>query len=181
MKTDIQNTLEKSFKIPGQGSLLEQVDKLVRKQQRFELIEMLKGIDEKKVLEYSVNLEKIVPQIGKIKPAFLRFSLSKWRGYDEIFWQALGDYIILAVHRVKDVDYESTRGKIKVEYFAKEDGAIKSPEHIKEIIQKLAFLIDAEILPTDFTRFRRMNERSSNIGDLSKEQAAIIGFFLKFV
>ncbi len=45
----------------------------------------------------------------------------------------------------------------------------------------LAFMVDREILPTDFTRFRRMNERSDKVGEMSKEQAAVFGALLKLI
>lgn len=178
---DILTAIEKVGTIPGQGSTLEQIDKLLRKQQRRNLFEMLEQRDDRAAEKFPVELYNSIPQYGKINPALLRFFLPKWQGYDEVFWQALGDYIVLAVHRVTDVDYDRVRGKIKVLYFAKSKGRIKSPEHIRCIIQKIAFLIDEEELPTDFTRFRRMAERRGQIGELSKEQAAIIGAALKYL
>lgn len=178
---DILNAIDKVGMIPGQGSALEQIDKLLRKQQRRNLFEMLEQIDTKSLKNFPVVLYKSLPQNGKINPALLRFLLPKWQGYDEVFWQALGDYIVLAVHRVTDVDYDRIRGKIKVLYFAKSKGRVKSPEHIRKIIQRIAFLIDAEELPTDFTRFRRMTERRGQIGEISKEQAALIGAAIKLL
>jgi len=181
VNTVLKKTLEQLVERPGQGSVLEQLDKLVRKQQRTELYEMLEQIDKKEMGKNPVVLEKSIPQIGKKKPALLRFSLQKWRRYDEVFWRALGDYIILALHRVKDVEYDGSRGKIKVQYFAKAKGRVKSPENIRAIIQGIAFLVDTEALPTDFTHFRRMAERRGSVGEMSKEQAAIIGAILKFI
>jgi hypothetical protein len=181
MKTTIKMTIEKLVERPGQGSILEQLDKLVRKQQRTELYKMLEKIDKKEVEKYPVLLDKCVPQIEKKIPTMLRFSLQKWQRHDEVFWRSLGDYIILALHRVTDVEYDSTRGKIKVQYFAKTKGRVKSPEDIREIIQGIAFLVDMEVLPTDFTHFRRMAERLGSLGEMSKEQAAIIGAILKFI
>jgi hypothetical protein len=70
---------------------------------------------------------------------------------------------------------------MKVEYFAKIKGRIKYPEDIKEIIQRLAYLVDTEALATDFTRFRRMAERRGSLGEMSKEQAALIGAAFKFI
>jgi hypothetical protein len=181
MDTSIRNIIERIGAIPGQGSFLEQSDKLIRKQQRTNLFDMLEKIEESEVEPFPVALYKSVPQNGKISPALLRFFLPKWQGYDEVFWQALGDYIVLAVHRVTDVEYDRLRGKIKVLYFAKSRGRVKSPEHIRRIIQRLAYLVDSESLPTDFTRFRRMTERRGHIGELSKEQAALIGGAIKLV
>ncbi len=178
---EILKVLQKLGSVPGQGSTLEQIDKLLRKQQRIILFEMLESLEEETVEKFPVILYKSFPQNGKLKPAVLRFFLPKWQGYDEVFWQALGDYIVLAVHRVTDVEYDRLRGKIKVLYFAKSKGRVKSPEHIRSIIQRLAYLVDTEDLPTDFTRFRRMAERRGQIGELSKEQAAFIGAALKFL
>lgn len=173
------NVLDKLGTHPGQGNVLEQIEKLLRRHQRRKLYEMLDQIDKNKVGDLVVTLEKCIPQIGRKRPALLRFSLPKWQEYDELFWQALGDYAILALHRVKDVDYDVTRAKIKVQYFAKLEGEAKSPERIGEIIRGIAYLIDTEALPTDFTRFRRMTERRGSLGEMSKEEAALIGAAIK--
>jgi hypothetical protein len=179
MDKSTNNVFDRIGTRPGQGSVLEQVEKLLRRQQRRNLYKMLDQIDKNKVGDLVVMLEKCIPQIGRKRPALLRFSLPNWQGYDELFWQALGDYTILALHRVKDVEYDATRAKIKVQYFAKleEDG--KSPERIGEIIQGIAYLIEIEALPTDFTRFRRMTERRGSLGEMSKEEAALIGAAIK--
>jgi hypothetical protein len=79
------------------------------------------------------------------------------------------------------VEYDSGRGRINVEYFAKASGRVRSPEEIRGIIQRLAFMVDVEELPTDFTRFRRMTERRGSLGEMSKEQAAIVGAVLKLI
>jgi hypothetical protein len=173
--------LEKVHSNIGQGSILEQIDKLYRKQQRLTLFQMLEKVDNKEVDNFPVVLYKHIEQKGKKQPALLRFSLPLWINHDEIFWQSLGDYVILAVHRVKDLDFDRARGRMKVEYFAKIKGRIKYPQDIKEIIQKIAYLVDTEALPTDFTRFRRMAERRGSLGEMSKEQAALIGAALKLI
>ena len=72
-------------------------------------------------------------------------------------------------------------GTNRPEYFTKIKGRIKYPQDIREIIQKIAYLVDTEALPTDFTRFRRMAERRGSLGEMSKEQAALIGAALKFI
>jgi hypothetical protein len=182
MNKELEKTLEKLVASPGQGSIWEQIDKLVRKQQRIQLYEILENTDKKDIVRFPVVLDRIIPQIGKKQPALLRFHLQKWQGYDEVFWQALGDYIILALHRVKDVAYDSGRGKIKLQYFNKATSERqKSPEDIKEIIQGIAFLVDTEVLPTDYTRFRRMNERHDSVGEMSKGQATLVGIILKLI
>jgi hypothetical protein len=165
----------------GQGSVLEQIDKRYRKQQRLTLFQMLDQVERRQVADFPVTLYKHIPQRGKKQPALLRFSLPLWINHEEIFWQSLGDYVILAVHRVKDLAFDRLRGCMKLEYFAKIRGRIKYPDDIREIIQKIAYLVDTEALPTDFTRFRRMAERRDSLGEMSKEQAALIGAALKFI
>ncbi|MDJ0780585.1 MAG: hypothetical protein QNJ22_01375 [Desulfosarcinaceae bacterium] len=83
-------------------------------------------------------------QIGKKQPALLPFYLPPWKDHDEVFWQSLGDYVILAVHRVKDLAFDRSRGRIKVTYFEKIKGRIKYPKDIGEITQKIAYLVDTE-------------------------------------
>jgi len=181
MENSISTALEKVHTSIGQGSVLEQIDKRYRKQQRITLFKMLEKIDNKEVKRFPVILYKHIEQIGKKQPALLRFLLPRWINHDEIFWQSLGDYVILAVHRVKDLEFDRLRGCVKVEYFPKVKGRIKHPKDIGEIIQKVAYLVDTEGLPTDFTRFRRMTERRDSLGEMSKEQAALIGAALKFI
>jgi hypothetical protein len=181
MTNSLEMAIEEVKSGVGQGSVLEQLDKRYRKQQRLNLFEMLEKVNEKEVENFPVILYKHIAQNGKKQPALLRFSLPLWINHDEIFWQSLGDYIILAVHRVKDLEFDRLRGRIKVEYFAKIKGRIKYPKDIREIIQKIAYLVDKEALPTDFTRFRRMAERRSSLGEMSKEQAALIGAALKLI
>lgn len=118
---------------------------------------------------------------GNAMPALLRFYLPTWRGYDEVFWRALGDYSILTLHRVKDLEYNAAKGKLKIEYFIRTSGRIRTPEEIRGIIQKIAFMVDNETLPTDFTRFRSMAERRGHIGEPSKVEAAEIGALLKLL
>jgi hypothetical protein len=181
MTSTLATALEKVHSGLGQGSVLDQIDKLYRKQQRINLFEKLEKIDKKELEKYPVVLYKSIMPNGKKQPALLRFSLPYWKDHDEIFWQSLGDYVILAMHRVTDVEFDSARGRMKVEYFPKIKGRIKHPEDIREIIQKIAYLVDTEALPTDFTRFRRMTERRGSLGEMSKEQAAVIGAALKFI
>ncbi len=181
MDTAIQKVLETVGTIPGQGGLLEQFDKRLRKRQRRVMFELLESISNEEVEQVPVVLYKAVLIVGKQRPSLYRLYLPTWRGYDEVFWQALGDYAILALHRVKDLEYNAAKGKIKIEYFVKTVGRVRSPEEIRGIIQKIAFLVDNETLPTDFTRFRSMAERRGQIGELSKEEAAAIGALFKLI
>jgi hypothetical protein len=181
MNNSITTVLEKVNSGLGQGSVLDQIDKLFRKQQRINLFEKLEKIDTQEVDNFPVFLYKSITPNGKKQPALLRFYLPAWKDHDEIFWQSLGDYVILAMHRVTDVEFDSSRGRMKIKYFPKIKGRIKHPEDIRMIIQKIAYLVDTEGLPTDFTRFRRMTERRDSLGEMSKEQAALIGAALKFI
>lgn len=165
----------------GQGGVFDQVDKIYRKQQRINLFEKLETIDNQDINDFLVILYKSIIPNGKKQPAILRFYLPAWKNQNEIFWQSLGDYAILAIHRVIDIEFDSARGRMKMTYFPKVKGRIKNPEEIRVIIQKIAYLVDTEGLPTDFTRFRRMTERRDSLGEMSKEQAALIGAALKLI
>jgi hypothetical protein len=181
METSITDAINNVHSGIGQGSVLEQIDKRFRKQQRLNLFQKLEKIDDEEIENFPVTLYKHIKQKGKKQPALLRFHLPLWKDHDEIFWQSLGDYVILAVHRVKDIDFDRLRGRLKVEYFEKVKGRIKYPNDIGEIIRKIAYLVDTEALPTDFTRFRRMTDRRDSLGEMSKEQAALIGAAIKFI
>jgi hypothetical protein len=157
MESSISKAINKVHTSIGQGSILEQIDKRFRRQQRLTLFKMLEKVDKSEMKKFPVTLYKHVKQNGKKRPALLRFSLPLWKDHDEIFWQSLGDYVILAVHRVKDIDFDRLRGRLKIEYFEKIKGRIKYPNDIGEIIQGVAYLVDTEALPTDFTRFRCAN------------------------
>lgn len=183
----VQAAFEKSLLIPGQGGLLEQLDKRLRKEQRtilYEILERLNRDYENLLTECPIVLEKIIPQRGKQSPIQLRFCLPTWCGYDKVFWHALCDYVILALHRVRDIDIDKKRGKITVQYFAKEYARkekVKTPEMIGFIIQQLAFLVDREILTTDFTLFRRMSERGESLGAMGKLEALGFSTLLKLL
>ncbi len=174
MDNTVQKVLEMTITEPGQGSVMEKLDKKVRKLQRVRIYEMLEQIKG----DFPIELYTYIPQVGKLQPAILRFRLPKWRHYDEIFWQALGDYVILALRSVKDIKFNSQTAKLKIEYFATKKRP-KSPEEIKVIVKGLACLIDAESLSPDFTHFRRMAERRGSLGEMKKEQAALFGVALQ--
>jgi hypothetical protein len=161
---------------PSQGSVLEKIDKLVRVEERKELSEMLKMVRGRE--NFPVTLYRHIRQAGYMQPALLRFSLPKWRGYDEVFWLALCGYLILALHSVTDIDYDRQRAVIKIKYIARNNP--KTPEEIAEIIAGIVCLINNEELPTDFTLYREISERRGSLGEMSKRQAAFIGALIKF-
>jgi hypothetical protein len=174
----MDNLLETFEKLgfPSQGSVTEKIDKLVRAEERKKLIEMLKGVQGKE--NFPVTLYRHIKQVGYTQPALLRFSLPKWRAYDEVFWLALCGYLILALHSVTDIDYDRQRAVIKINYIARNDP--KTPEEITEIISGITCLINGEELPTDFTLYRALSERQGSLGDMSKRQAAFIAALIKF-
>ena len=172
MDDGMQKLLEMIVSSPGQGSVLEKLDKKIRKLERetlYNMLEQIKGKD-----DFPIDLYRYIPQVGKIRPAILRFCLPKWHHYDQVFWQALGDYVILALRSVKDIEFDESAAKLKIEYFATKKRP-KSSEEITEIVRGLACLIDTEVLSTDFTHFRRMTERRGSLGEMKKEEAALFG------
>ena len=174
----IKKTLEKLSARPGQGGFLEQFDKVLRERQRVVLRNMLEGIKEHDLATFVVNLYACIPQVRMKRPALVRFFLPQWKGFNAVFWRALGDYLILALHSVTDVDFNDQRGTLVIRYFHAVDSR-KSPEDIKKMIRGLALLIESRELPTDFTLFRRMDERHKSIGEISKTEATVIGGVLE--
>jgi len=174
MNTRIRAALEKLATRPGQGSLVEQIDKLLRELQRTELEKMLEEVDKKEADEVAVDIYRFLPQVKMKEPALARFHLPEWEGYNEVFWLALGDYLILALHSITDVAFDRARGTLKVRYFHA-DESHKSPEDVRRVIKRVVVLIGRRALPTDFTHFRRMDDRQKSIGELSKKEALAIG------
>ncbi len=174
MNIEIQNAIEKLVSRPGQGSLLEQIDKIMREFQRLELDKMLKEVDQKEADKFIVHIYQFLPQVKMREPTLVRFLLPGWKDYNEVFWHALGDYLILTIHSVIDVEFNRAKGALKLRYFHSDD-SWKSPENIRDIIKGLAILIGKRMLPTDFTIFRRMDERNQSIGEISKKEALMIG------
>ena len=172
MDDGMQKLLEMIISSPGQGSVLEKLDKKIRKLERqtlYDMLERVKGED-----DFPIDLYKYIPQVGRIRPATLRFCLPKWHHYDQVFWQALGDYVILALRSVRDIEFDKSAAKLKIEYFSTKKRP-KSADEITEIVRGLACLIDREVLSTDFTHFRRMAEKRGSLGEMKKEEAALFG------
>ncbi len=174
MDIGIHYALEKIGARPGQGSLIEQIDKLLREMQRNELEKMLDEVGQTEADTFIVDIYQSIPQAEMKEPALVRFRLPKWKGVNNVFWLALGDYLILALHSITDVEFDRTRGTLKVRYFHTHD-SYKSPEYIQRTIKGIVTLIHQRMLPTDFTHFRRMYDRQKSIGEMSKTQAVMIG------
>ena len=135
---------------------------------------MLKEVDEQETDGFIVDVYQFLPQVRMKEPALARFLLPGWIGYNNVFWLALGDYLILALHSITDVAFNRSKGTLKVRYFYTDDSN-KSPENVREVIKGLAILINARKLPVDFTHFRRMFDRQKSIGEISKKEAVAIG------
>lgn len=178
MNIGIQYALEQLGNRPGQGSFIEQIDKLLRELQRTELEKMLQEVDKEEAESFIVDAYRFVPQVKMKEPALARFYLPQWKGFNDVFWLSLGDYLIVALHSITDVGFDRARGTLKVRYFYTDDSR-KSPEDISGIIKGIATLISRRVLPTDFTHFRRMYDRQKNIGELSKKEAIVIGALLE--
>ena len=65
MANSLSIALEKVHSGVGQGSVLEQIDKRYRKQQRLTLFGMLEQIDNNKINDFPVILYKHIAQNGK--------------------------------------------------------------------------------------------------------------------
>ena len=110
MSNSLSMALEKVHSGVGQGSLLEQIDKRYRKQQRISLFEMLEKVDNIAVQNFPVVLYKHVAQNGKSSLPYCGFLsrcgliMTKYSG------KHLEIIIILAVHRVKDLEFDRLRG-----------------------------------------------------------------------
>jgi hypothetical protein len=167
---------------PGQGNFLEQINKMLRKKQRGALFDMFRELDNKGIKLPEVILYKNIPQTEKQYPARLRFKLPDWENnHHDVFWKSLVYYTELAVHRVTNNSYDKNGGTLMIEYFQKDQGHKREPEDVLEIIKKNSYLVDNEILPTDYTRFRLMAEHSDTVGEMSPTQAALVGLLLKII
>ncbi len=160
------DVLETVTKEPGQGRLLEQIEKIVRAQQRERLCALLVQIDEEKLQGTKVLLEFSLPQKGKCDPAINRFVIPSWKRYDEIYWRALVDYTILALRTFKGIDYSPYRGKITLHYFDIPGGT----QRVQDVIWRIVWLIDSGGLSTDFTRSRWMEEWQSTFVSMSRQE-----------
>lgn len=65
MTNSLSGALEKVHSGIGQGSVLEQIDKRYRKQQRLTLFKMLEKVEAGEVAHFPVELYRSIPQGGK--------------------------------------------------------------------------------------------------------------------
>ena len=172
-----QDILETVRHEPGQGRLLDQIEKIVRVQQRDRLDVILSQVAEDQLLPVQVLLERELPQRGKSNPAYNRFVIPSWKKYDDIYWQSLVDYIVLALRTFKEIDFCAKRGKLVLHYFDIPGGAAR----VQDVIRRLVWLIDNEHLSVDFTRSRWMENWRHTVASMSREEVLTAAGILEIV
>ncbi|MCL5808855.1 MAG: hypothetical protein M1418_10025 [Deltaproteobacteria bacterium] len=80
MDKALKKTLETLIASPGQGSIWEQIDKLIRKQQRIQLYDILENTDKKEIVRFPIELDKIIPQNGKKRASAASIPSAKMAG-----------------------------------------------------------------------------------------------------
>ena len=172
-----QDILETVSHEPGQGRLLDQIEKILRVQQRERLDSVLSQVAEDQLLPVQVLLERDLPQRGKSNPAYNRFVIPSWKKYDDIYWQSLVDYIVLALRTFKEIDFCAKRGKLVLHYFDIPGGAAR----VQDVIRRLVWLIDSENLSVDFTRSRWMENWRHTVASMSREEVLTAAGILEIV
>jgi hypothetical protein len=172
-----QDILETVSHEPGQGRLLDQIEKILRVQQRERLDIVLSQVAEDQLLPVQVLLERDLPQRGKSNPAYNRFAIPSWKKYDDIYWQSLVDYIVLALRTFKEIDFCAKRGKLVLHYFDIPGGAAR----VQDVIRRLVWLIDNEHLSVDFTRSRWMENWRHTVASMSREEVLTAAGILEIV
>ena len=172
-----QDILETVSHEPGQGRLLDQIEKILRVQQRERLDSVLSQVAEDQLLPVQVLLERDLPQRGKSNPAYNRFVIPSWKKCDDIYWQSLVDYIVLALRTFKEIDFCAKRGKLVLHYFDIPGGAAR----VQDVIRRLVWLIDNEHLSVDFTRSRWMENWRHTVASMSREEVLTAAGILEIV
>ena len=172
-----QDILEMVSHEPGQGHLLEQIEKIVRIQQRERLYAILSQVAEDQLLHVQVLLERDLPQRGKGYSAYNRFLIPSWKKYDDIYWQSLIDYTILALRTFKEIHFCSNRGKLVLHYFDIPGGTAR----VQDVIRRLVWLIDNGHLSVDFTRSRWMESWRHTVASMSREEVFTAAGILEVV
>src|SRR5687768_5233493 len=172
-----QDILETVSHEPGQGHLLEQIEKIVRIQQRERLYVILSQVSEDQLLPVQVLLERDLPQSGKCNSAYNRFLISSWKKYDDIYWQSLVDYAILALRTFKEIHFCAIRGKLVLHYFDVPGGTPR----VQDVIRRLVWLIENNHLSVDFTRSRWMESWRHTVASMSREEVLTVAGALEIV
>ena len=172
-----QDILETVSHEPGQGRLVEQIEKIVRVQQRERLNAMLSQVAEDQLLPVQVLLERDLPQKGKCNSAYNRFAIPSWKKYDDIYWQSLIDYTILALRTFKEIHFCAIRGTLVLHYFDIPGGTPR----VQDVIRRLVWLIENNHLSVDFTRSRWMESWRHTVASMSREEVLTAAGILEIV
>jgi hypothetical protein len=172
-----QDILETVSHEPGQGRLLDQIEKILRVQQRERLDIVLSQVAEDQLQPVQVLLERDLPQRGKSNPAYNRFVIPSWKKHDDIYWQSLVDYIVLALRTFKEIDFCAMRGKLVLHYFDIPGGTAR----VQDVIRRLVWLIDNDHLSVDFTRSRWMENWRHTVASMSREEVLTAAGILEIV
>lgn len=172
-----QDILETVSHEPGQGRLLDQIEKILRVQQRERLDIVLSQVAEDQLQPVQVLLERDLPQRGKSNPAYNRFVIPSWKKHDDIYWQSLVDYIVLALRTFKEIDFCAMRGKLVLHYFDIPGGTAR----VQDVIRRLVWLIDNDQLSVDFTRSRWMENWRHTVASMSREEVLTAAGILEIV
>jgi hypothetical protein len=172
-----QDILETVSHEPGQGRLVEQIEKIVRVQQRERLNVMLSQVAEDQLQRVEVLLERDLPQRGKCNSAYNRLLIPSWKKYDDIYWQSLVDYAILALRTFKEIHFCAIRGTLVLHYFDIPGGTPR----VQDVIRRLVWLIENNHLSVDFTRSRWMESWRHTVASMSREEVLTVAGILEIV
>jgi hypothetical protein len=103
--------------------------------------------------------------------------IPSWKKYDEIYWQSLIDYTILALRTFKEIDFNANRGKLMLCYFDIPGGT----SQVHDVIRRLIWLIDNDHLSVDFTRSRWMENWRHTVASMSREEVLTAAGILEIV
>jgi len=163
---------------PGQGSIDEQKDKIMREEQREPLYKLIHSVSDEEVKGHVlVNYEQ-APE-GFSEPSLMRFSIPRWARYHEVYWESLSGRLKLAVGGVVKLEYDNILGTLMIRHFDTPGHQKKPANFVAKLIAKLCLLVERGELTTDFTRWRHKAEYSSAIGQLSPGQATFLVTLLK--
>jgi len=165
---------------PGQGTISEQEEKGLREFQRPKLYEMIDTITDEEIIGDVVIYRNITP-LGLKEPSLMRFTVQKWKGVHEVYWEALCSRLKLAIGGVIELKYDPDRGVIKIRHFDTPGHMEKPAVFVAKLIAKICVLIERGELSVDFTKWRHKAENSSKLSDITPAQAAGFMTLLKLV
>lgn len=109
----------------------------------------------------------------------MRFSVPRWRGFHEVYWESLCSRLKLAIGGVIKLEYDAKRGTIAVRHFDTPGHQKKPAKFVAKLIAKICLLVETGKLSTDFTRWRHKAEHASKLGELSPAQVSVFAVVLR--